>query len=504
MSTSSLPNVSTTTVRPHAQPAETEAFHSNIPPRLDSLPWSRWHLRIAIALGITFLLDGLEGGVGGSISGALKSSTTLHFTDAQLGIASTGYLAGTVAGAAIFGYLADVFGRKSLFLWTLAVYVCATAATALSWNLFSFTLCRALTGAGIGGEYTAITSAIDELIPARVRGAANLMIGATFWIGVILGSLVAVGTLSNGGLGLRFGWRIAMLSGVPIALIVLYLRRYIPESPRWLLARGRRDEAEAIVTQIETAVSSGTGPLPPVTKTTLIQPTTINPIGKISVLLHKQHRGRALLCLGLTMAQSFFYNSVFFSSTLILLRFYGVSPAHAGVLFLPIALTNVLGPLVMGRFFDTIGRRTMISLNFILTGLVFGTSSVLFLHGHLSATAQVAWWTASFFFASAAAGSAYLTTSELFPQQIRASAIAIFYALGTLLGGVLGPAVFGSLLNQGARTPIFYGFMASASVMVCAGIAQSIWGVAAERKPLEELGEDIHRANSTFKLSANN
>ena len=465
------------------------AFDSNIPPRLDSLPWSRWHFRIAIALGITFLLDGLEGGVGGSISGALKSATTLHFTDAQLGIASTGYLAGTVAGAAIFGYLADVFGRKRLFLWTLAIYVCATAATALSWNLFTFTLCRALTGAGIGGEYTAITSAIDELIPARVRGAANLMIGATFWLGVILGSLVAVGTLSDSFLGLRLGWRVAMLSGVPIALVVLYLRRYLPESPRWLLARGRRDEAEAIVNQIEFAVAAETGPLPRITKTTLIQPSTLNPISKMSILLQKQHRGRALLCLGLTIAQSFFYNSVFFSSTLILLRFYGISAAHAGVLFLPIAFTNFFGPIVMGRLFDSIGRRTMISLNFILTGLVFGTSSVLFLSGHLSATAQVAWWTASFFFASAAAGSAYLTSSELFPQQIRASAIATFYALGTLLGGVLGPAVFGILLNKGARAPIFYGFIASASIMFLAGVAQAIWGVAAEHKPLEELGE---------------
>jgi MFS family permease len=484
---SALPTVGSTALRPGAAVVHTGAFESNIPPRLDSLPWSRWHLRIAIALGVTFLLDGLEGGVGGSISGALKSATTLHFTDAQLGIASTGYLAGTVAGALIFGYLADVYGRKSLFLWTLAVYVCATAATALSWNLLTFTLCRALTGAGIGGEYTAITSAIDELIPARVRGTANLIIGSTFWIGVILGSLVAVGTLSNGILGLRFGWRIAMLSGIPIALVVLYLRRYLPESPRWLLIRGRRDEAEAIVAQIESAVSAETGPLSPITATTLIQPSTLNPLGKISILLHKKHRGRALLCLGLTMAQSFFYNSVFFSSTLILLRFYGVSPAHAGVLFLPIAVINFVGPVVMSRFFDSIGRRTMISFNFILTGLVFGTSSFLFLHGHLSATAQVAWWTASFFFASAAAGSAYLTTSELFPQQIRASAIAIFYALGTLLGGVLGPTVFGILLNKGIRSPIFYGFLASACIMVLAGIAQSIWGVAAERKPLEEI-----------------
>jgi MFS family permease len=463
------------------------AFESSIPPRLDRLPWSRWHVRIAMALGVTFLLDGLEGGIGGSISGALKSASTLHFSDAQLGISSTGYLAGTVVGALVFGYLADVFGRKALFFWTLAVYVCATAATALSWNLFSFTLCRALTGAGIGGEYTAITSAIDELIPARIRGAANLMIGSTFWLGVILGSLVAVGSLSEHVFGLRLGWRIAMLSGIPIALLVLYLRRYLPESPRWLLAHGRQDEAERVVAEIEGHITDEFGPLPRVTKTVSIQPSAVHPHRKISVLFQAKNRRRAMLCLGLTMAQSFFYNSVFFSSTLILLRFYGVAPANAGILFLPIAFTNFFGPVVMSKLFDSIGRRIMVSLNFIMTGLVFGVSSFLFLRGHLGAVGQVAWWTASFFFASAAAGSAYLITSELFPQQIRASAIAIFYAVGTLLGGVLGPAVFGVLLNNGSKEPIFYGFLASALFMVLAGIAQAKWGVASERKPLEEI-----------------
>ena len=462
-------------------------FETNVPLRLDRLPWSRWHLRMVVALGVTFLLDGLEGGVGGSISGALKSATTLHLSDAQLGIASTGYLAGTVLGALIFGYLADVYGRKSLFLWTLTLYVCSTAATAFSWNLLTFTLCRALTGAGIGGEYTAITSAIDELIPARIRGAANLIIGSTFWIGVILGSLVAIGFLSESGWGLRLGWRFAMLSGVPIAVVVLFLRRYIPESPRWLLTHGRAPEAETVIREIERAVSAEHGPLTPVTGAVLLRVGSKDVLGKIGLLLSKQHRGRALLCLVLVMAQSFFYNSVFFSSTLVLLRFYGVSAAHAGVLFLPIAFTNFVGPVLLSRLFDTVGRRIMIAVNFCLTGVVFGTSSMLFLGGHMGARAQVAWWAASFFFAASAAGSAYLTTSELFPQQIRASAIAIFYAAGTLLGGVLGPAVFGILLNRGQRLPIFYGFMASATVMVLAGIAQAIWGVSAERKPLEEI-----------------
>lgn len=463
------------------------SFETNVPLRLDRLPWSRWHLRMAFALGITFLLDGLEGGVGGSLSGALKAANTLHFTDAQLGISSTGYLAGTVVGALLFGYLADVYGRKSLFLWTLSVYVCATAATALSWNLATFTICRVLTGAGIGGEYTAITSAIDELIPARVRGTANLVIGSTFWIGVILGSLVAVSFLSDSMFGLRVGWRMAMLSGVPIALGVLYLRRFIPESPRWLLTHGRREEAESVIAAIEQSVTEEKGALEPVTGTVRLEPGSGSVLEKVGVLFNPQHRGRALLCLGLVMAQSLFYNSVFFSSTLILLRFYGVSAAHAGVLFLPIAFTNFVGPVLLSKLFDTVGRRVMISLNFIVTGIVFSISSLLFLHGRIGTVAQVAWWAASFFFAASAAGSAYLTTSELFPQKIRASAIAIFYAVGTLLGGVLGPAVFGVLLNRGAKLPIFYGFLASAAAMMLAGVAQAIWGVAAERKPLEEI-----------------
>lgn len=392
-----------------------------------------------------------------------------------------------MVGALVFGYLADRYGRKRLFLWTLALYVCSTAATALTWNLFTFTLCRALTGAGIGGEYTAITSAVDELIPARVRGTANLVISSTFWIGVMLGSLVSVEFLSDSVFGLQLDWRLAFLSGVPIALLVLYLRRHIPESPRWLLTHGRSEQASAVIAQMESAVEAQYGPLSTVAGTVAFQRGSRNLLGKIAVLFSAKHRHQAILCLGLTMAQSFFYNSVFFSSTLILLRFYGVSAAHAGILFLPIAFTNFSGPALLSRLFDTVGRRVMITFNFCATGIVFAISSFLCLAGHLSTVAQVAWWAASFFFAASAAGSVYLTTSELFPQQIRASAIALFYAAGTLLGGVLGPAIFGVLLSRGQRAPIFYGFTASAIAMLLAGIAQAIWGVDAERKPLEEL-----------------
>jgi MFS family permease len=460
---------------------------TDIPPRLDRLPWSKWHLRMAIALGITFLLDGLEGGVGGSLAGALKSTEALHFTDAQLGLASTGYLFGTVIGALGFGYLADRYGRKSLFTWTLVFYVCATAATSLSWNLWTFMLCRTLTGAGIGGEYTAINSAIDELIPARVRGRVNLFIGSSFWVGVILGSLIAVGFLSDRAFGLHLGWRLAFLSGLPIAAAVLYLRRHIPESPRWLLTHSRDTEAAEVLDTIENEVSAQFGHLTPETRTVQMHRKEKDPLRSLCVLFEKRYRGRALLCMVMVMAQSFFYNSVFFSSSLILLRFYGLSASHAGVLFLPLAVTNFVGPLALGKLVDTVGRRVMIAINFSLAGLALLASNLLFLHGSLGIVGQVAWWSVAFFFAANAGGSAYLSTSELFPQQIRASAIAVFYGFGTLFAGVLGPYIFGELLNRGDRLPIFWGFMASAAVMLVAGAAQAIWGYAAEQKSLEEI-----------------
>ena len=460
---------------------------TDIPARLDRMPWSRWHLRVATALGVTFLLDGLEGGVGGSLTGALKSSSALHFSDAQLGLASTGYLFGTVLGALGFGYLADRYGRKSLFTWTLVFYVCATALTSLSWNLPTFLLCRMMTGAGIGGEYTAINSAIDELIPARLRGRVNLFIGSSFWIGVILGSLVAVAFLSDKAFGLHLGWRLAFLSGLPIAAIVLYMRRHLPESPRWLIIHDRDEQAYTVITTIEHEVESQVGPLSREVRTVRMERRSKDPIRSISILWQPQYRGRALLCMILVMAQSFFYNSVFFSAALILLRFYGLSAAHAGILFLPLAITNFSGPIILGRLVDTVGRRVMIATNFILAAFSLTASNLLFLHAQLGIAGQIAWWSIAFFFAANAAGSAYLTTSELFPQQIRASAIAVFYAFGTLFAGVLGPTVFGALLNRGNRLPIFWGFMVSAAAMMIAGIAQAIWGVAAEQKSLEDL-----------------
>ncbi len=467
--------------------AANEHLATDIPARLDRLPWSRWHTRVTAALGITWLLDGLEGGIGGSLSGALKLHETLALTDAQLGLSSSFYLAGNVVGALTFGYLADRFGRRKLFFWTLLLYVTATALSGFSWSLVSFTLCRFLTGAGIGGEYAAVTSAVDELIPARLRGRVDLLINSTFWLGVMLGSLVSVAFLSPALFGVVRGWRVAFLAGLPIAAVVLAMRRHLPESPRWLLSHNREPEAEAILTAIESEVRNQTGQLPEACAPVTIPINTGASFGTVLRLFTGPYRARAWLCMGIMVAQSFFYNSVFFSITLILLRFYGVTATRVGYLFLPIAFTNFLGPALMGHLFDSIGRRTMMAFTFSLAGVTLFVASLLFLHGGLTMVAQVALWSLCFFFAAAAAGSAYLTTSELFPQSIRATAIAFFYGFGTLFGGVAGPFVFGYLLNRGQRGPLFWGFTAAALGMVIAGAAQAVWGVAAERQPLEAL-----------------
>jgi MFS family permease len=462
-------------------------IESDIPGRLDRLPWSRWHLRVISALAVTWFLDGLEGSLGGSLAGALKSRGGLSFTDAQLGLSSSFYLGGAVLGALLFGYLADRFGRRRLFTWTLLLYLCATAATGLSWSIASFTFLRILTGAGIGGEYAAINSAVDELVPAHLRGRVDLWINATFWGGIILGSVVSSAFLSPHLFGQHLGWRIAFNSGVPLGILVLFMRRYIPESPRWLLSRGHTEQAEAVMQQIESEVPLESGPLTLEAEPVPLRIESDSSIRRLLTLLIGPYRSRAVLCFILMASQAFFYNSVFFSLALVLLRFYAVPAEQVGYYFIPIAVANFLGPIVLGRLFDTLGRRQMIAATYVLSGVALFGSSWLFLHGILSLRAQIICWTATFFFASTAASSAYLTVSEVFPQSVRASSIAFFYAFGTLAGGAFGPLVFGHLVGGPSRTPLFLGYLAGSGAMVAAGLAQAMWGVNAERKPLEAL-----------------
>ena len=449
--------------------------------------WSRWHVRVVAALAVTWLLDGLEGSLGGSLAGALKDPATLGFSDSQLGLSSSFYLGGAIAGALVFGYLADRYGRRRLFTWTLLLYVFSTAATGFSRGIVSFTIFRMITGAGIGGEYAAINSAVDEIVPARMRGRVGLFISGTFWLGIILGSVVSTGFLSPAMFGLIVGWRVAFFTGVPIAVLVLWMRRFIPESPRWLIGQGRLREAESIVETIELKAA-------PTGKNSNIAARFIEVETRPGSLLRRMfhqfagpYRQRALLCFGLMAAQAFFYNSVFFSLGLVLLKYYDVSAGRVGLYFIPIAIGNLFGPILLGPLFDSLGRKRMVSGTYCMCAVLLFFSSLLFLGGHLTTVAQIAWWTATFFFASTAASSAYLTVSEVFPQEMRASSIAFFYAFGTLAGGVFGPFVFGLLIGTGSRAVLFRGYAIAAIVMFVAGLTQAIWGVPAERRSLESL-----------------
>jgi len=455
---------------------------TDIPARLDRMPWTAWHWYFVIALGITWLLDGLEVTLAGALAGVIKRPEALGLTDSEVGISATGYLVGAVIGALFFGYLTDRLGRKKLFLLTLALYLVSTACTGLSWNLWSYVFFRTLTGAGIGGEYAAVNSAIDELIPARVRGHVDLAINATFWIGAIIGSAVTLLVLDTGLVSVEKGWRLIFMLGASIGLVILFIRRFIPESPRWLLVHGRAEEAEEIMREIE---GSWVHPEPAALTTVRVCGGTH--FREIYELLVKREPKRFVLGLVLMSTQAFFYNGIFFTYALVLTKFYGVPDTAVGWYIFPIALGNFFGPLLLGRLFDTVGRKPMIAITYALSGILLALSSWMFLQEQLTDTSQAISWSIIFFIASAAASSAYLTVSEIFPVEIRASAIAVFYAVGTFIGGVGAPLLFGALVETGQRLPLFWGYFGGAVLMVVAAVVELLWGVNAERRSLESI-----------------
>lgn len=469
-----------------------QCFETNIPARLDRLPWSRWHLLVVIALGITWLLDGLEGNLAGSLAGILKRPDTLDMTDAQLGLSSTCYLVGSVLGALVFGYATDRLGRKKLFTVTLLLYLSATAATAFSWNFWSFTFFRALTGAGIGGEYAAVNSAVDELIPAAVRGHVDLLINSTFWIGAALGSGASLILLNTGLLPPSFSWRLAFLIGAAIGIVVIWMRKHVPESPRWLMIHGRRGEAESIVADIEAQATDGPPEqLPGADRSIRILPRERTHFREIWTAMFRDHTTRSILSFALMVTQAFFYNAVLFTYGLVLLRYYGVPAEHLGLFLVPLALGNFIGPLTIGRLFDTVGRKPMIALTYIGSGVLLAATAWLFRAGVLTAFSQAVCWSIIFFVASSAASSAYLTVSEVFPLEIRAIAISVFYACGTLVGGVAGPALYGYIVGTGSRDLLFWGYIAGAAVMAAGGLTEIFLGVNAERKSLEDVARPL-------------
>ena len=467
-------------------------IETDIPARLDRLRWGRFHTLVVTALGITWILDGLEVTLAGSLSGALKESPVLRFSNADIGIAASAYLAGAVLGALFFGWLTDRIGRKKLFFVTLAVYLLATAATAFTWNLWSFALCRFLTGAGIGGEYTAINSTIQELVPARYRGWTDLVINGSFWIGAAAGAVLGIVLLNPANIDPELGWRLAFFAGAALGLIVFLMRFWIPESPRWLMIHGRPERAEQIVTEIErgAAVHPQADDLARFPKIRL-RMRSHTPLTEVAQTLVHAYRSRTILGLGLMTAQAFFYNAIFFTYALILTDFYGIPADHIGWYILPFAAGNFLGPVLLGRLFDTLGRRVMISATYFISGALLAVAGYLFSIGVLSAQTQTIAWMIIFFFASPAASAAYLTVSETFPLEIRALAIAMFYAVGTGVGGVAGPALFGVLIDTGSRTSVFGGYLLGAALMIGAAVLAWRLCIACERQPLEHVARPL-------------
>src|SRR3954471_18859161 len=463
----------------------TEVLHqTQVPARLDRLPWSRFHWHVVIALGITWILDGLEVTLVGSLAAAIHQSPSLALTETQIGLTASAYLVGAVGGALYFGWLADRIGRRRLFFVTLSIYMAASVATGLAWDFWSFALFRALTGAGIGGEYAAVNSAIQELIPARRRGVTDLCVNGTFWAGAALGAVVALVVLDPAIIDPEIGWRAAFVVGGALSLGGLGLRRYPPESPRWLMLHGRREEAGKIVGNIEREVEAVSGPLPPPSYGNVV----LHRRGAASLrdiwhTMFGTHRDRAVLGLVLMSCQAFFYNAVFFTYALVLTKFYDIPAQQIGWFMLPFALGNLAGPLLLGRFFDTIGRKPMITGTYALSGLLMAGTGLAFAAGWLSAWEQTAAWTVIFFFASAAASAAYLTVGESFPLEMRAMAIALFYAIGTAVGGVVGRTLCGWLIESGDRSHIMWGYLAAAALMLVAAATEWRLGFAAEGRP---------------------
>jgi MFS family permease len=470
------------------------AFRTDIPARLDRMRWGRFHTLLIAALGTSWIIDGLEVTLVGALASALTLPATLGLDSEQVGEAAGWYVAGAVVGAIVFGGLADRYGRRRLFFITLGLYAVATVASGFAAGFVAFAALRFLTGAGIGGEYAAINSAIQEFMPARLRGRIDLAVNGSFWVGAAIGAAGAVVVLDSGVLSPDWGWRVAFILGGVLALAILPLRRFVPESPRWLLLQRRNNEAERIVADIDAQTGAFPHPEPPET-------IVLDPQGRVGwfelfgVLL-KRYPRRAVLGVSLMAAQAFLYNAVFFTYGLVLTRYYEVAEARVGLFLLPFAVGNFLGPLLLGPLFDHVGRRIMITATYGLTGALIIATGGLFLADVFDAFTQTVAWSVVFFFASAAASSAYLTVGESFPLEVRASAIAWFYAVGTGLGGIAGPVVFGRLIAAGARADVFFGYLVGGGLMLAAAAVARLLAVDAERRSLEAVAAPLALRNS--------
>jgi MFS family permease len=476
-----------------AQAGQFKTIETDIPARMDRLPWSSWHWMVILGLGTVWILDGLAVTIIGAIGPRLtEEGAGLELSATQVGAAGSAYIVGACLGALYFGRLADRLGRKKLFIITIVVFLAGSVLTAFSMNPLWFLVCRFITGAGVGGEYAAIHSAVDELIPARVRGHVDLVIGGSYWIGTIFGALASVVLLNEEIFATNVGWRLAFGMAAVLGFAILLVRRNVPESPRWLFIHGREEEAERITRDIERQVVDNTGQeLAPPHRTIRVKQRGPMGIMEIASVVFKLYPKRTVVGLSLFTGQAFLYNAIFFTYALVLTDIYGVESASVGWYLIPFAIGNFLGPLLLGRFFDTVGRKPMIAGTYILSGVLLIITGFLFNAGTLDATTQTIAWCVIFFFASAGASAAYLTVSEIFPMETRAMAIAFFYAFGTIVGGVLGPLLFGALIASGDRGNILIGYILGAALMIGAGIVQAIMGVEAAQRDLEDIAPPL-------------
>ena len=475
----------------NAPRAQTGGIVTDVPHRLDRLPWSRWHSIVVIALGITWVLDGLEVTVVGAIGPRLEERAGLSLSATQVGEAATAYLLGAALGALIFGTLTDRFGRKRLFLVTLVWYMSMTLATAVSWNFISFAVFRALAGCGIGGEYAAINSAIDELIPSRQRGRVDLAINGTWWFGTILGSLASLALLDPHLVAPNVGWRLTFVLGAVLAFAIVWLRKSLPESPRWLMLHGRNAEAQRIVLDIEQQIARRrSASLPPTAGSIRIEPAQMRTgLPAVVETMLRRYPLRSSVSLSLMIAQAFLYNAIFFTEALVLTTFFKVPSSSVPLYIFPFAVGNLLGPLVLGHLFDTVGRKIMIAATYVVSALLLVATGYAFMQGMLTATTLTIAWCIVFFFASAGASSAYLTVSEIFPLQTRAMAIAVVYAIGTLIGGAVAPSVFGALIATKSAAAVFHGYLVASAMMLVAAFIEARFGVEAAQRMLEDIAQ---------------
>lgn len=465
---------------------------TDIPARLDRLPWSRFHVLVITALGITWILDGLEVTVVGAIGPVLQSQETLGLTAAAIGGAGSAYVAGAVTGALVFGWLTDRFGRRLVFYLTLVVYLSGVMLTATSWNFVSFALFRAATGIGIGGEYAAINSAIDELIPARFRGRIDLIVNGSFWIGAAAGSGASLLFLDPALLAPNLGWRLGFAIGGVLGLGILLLRRHVPESPRWLITHGWSREADAAIGDIEARVRAGTeAPLEPPRGRLEVHPRRSFGLVLIVRAMLGKYRARGVLAVALMVAQAFLFNAVFFTYGLVLTKFHGVAEQRTGLYLMTLAASNFLGPVLLGSLFDTVGRRKMVAGTYAIGGLLLVATACLFGADAFTAWTQTFAWMLIFFFASAAASSAYLTASEIFPLETRGLAISVFYACGTAIGGAAGPVLFGYLIGTGSPWAVAAGYIFAAGLMIGAAVTEAFLGIDAEGRSLEQIADPL-------------